>query len=188
MSRNLAEAEFGYYPSALPISIGDIEVQTLPGLEQIAAAVARSDGVDADWIYAPAQRVRLLGGGIEQKPYASRVFGLPKTHVVRHFNANGGDHLAFLIWALSFFVGMRLTTTEAGYLDATPITPGKLVDFVVSFSDLPKVLTLADTFWAASRAKPARVKRFIAVVHALFLGQKSAAFAIRELHISLSCA
>jgi hypothetical protein len=72
---------------------------------------------------------------------------------------------------LSFFLGMRLTTTEAGFLDATPIKPGKLVDFIISQKNLLKAVELADAFWLAHRNEPARAKRFIAAVHALFVAQ-----------------
>ena len=138
MTSKKVEVEFGYYPSALSIDIGYIQVQTLPGIKEKVHAVTASDGVDAEWLYPPAQMVHQIGGGIQQKPYASRIFGLPKTHVIRHAKIDGDDHLAFLVWVLSFFLGIRLTTTEMGYLDATPIKPGRLVDFAISHSNLPE--------------------------------------------------
>jgi hypothetical protein len=171
MSNNVAETEFGYYPNPLSFAVGDIEVRTLSGLEKTVAALVGSEQINAEWIYAPRREVRLLGGGSQHRPYASRVFGLPKTHVIRHAKADGGNHLVFLVWVLSFFLGIRLTTTEAGYLDSTPIIPRKLVDFSLSDSNLPKALALADAFWATNRAEPMRAKCFAAAVHALFLSQ-----------------
>jgi hypothetical protein len=51
------------------------------------------------------------------------VFGLPKTHTISLGDANTAPgYLEFCMWALSFFLGIRLTTTEAGFLDATAIT------------------------------------------------------------------
>ena len=47
-------------------------------------------------------------------PYSSRVFGLPHTHTIEHETAVDEEHIEFHVWALSFFLGMRLTTTEAG--------------------------------------------------------------------------
>jgi hypothetical protein len=47
------------------------------------------------------------------------VFGLPKRHVIEHAAADSDDHLTFHLWAFSFFTGMRLTATEAGFVDAT---------------------------------------------------------------------
>lgn len=167
------DVEFGYYPSPLSLSVGDIEIRTLPGLEETVALVG-IEGVEADWVYAPPQEVSHLGSGgryIRTMPYASRVFGLPKTHALRHAAADGDDHLAFLLWAFSLFTGMRLTATEAGFVDATPIVSGKLVDFGMSGASLGKAMALTDTFWRAHRAEPMRAKRFAAAVHALFLGQ-----------------
>lgn len=54
--------------------------------------------------------------------------------------------------ALSLFKGMRLTATTAGFVDATSIVPGKLVDFGMSSASLGKAVALADTFWQAHRA------------------------------------
>lgn len=167
------EVEFGYYPSPLSFSVGDIEIYTLPDLAATVALVS-AEGVEANWIYAPPQEVYHFGSGGGRNrtmPYPSRVFGLPKTHAFRHASAKSDDHLTFLLWALSFFEGMRLTATKAGFVDATPIVPGKLVDFGISGTNLVKAVVLADTFWHANRAEPMRTKRFSAAVHALFLGQ-----------------
>jgi hypothetical protein len=47
------------------------------------------------------------------------VFGLPKRHIIEHAAADSDDHLTFHLWAFSFFTGMRLIATEAGFVDAT---------------------------------------------------------------------
>ena len=131
----------------------------------------QSDGVDGDWIYAPPQPVIGFDGGITTKPYRARVFGLPKTHRLEHAAPDSEDHIAFHLWALSFFTGMRLTATEAGFVDATPLQPGKLVDFVLSTRDLEGGTALAERFWVENRAEPQRARLFAAAVHALFLAQ-----------------
>ena len=64
------EKAFGYYPRALSIIVGPIEIETLPDLENTVAAVSGSSFVDHGWLYAPQY---------ENKPYGARVFGLPKT-------------------------------------------------------------------------------------------------------------
>ena len=130
------------------------------------------DSVEDNWLYAPPQQVRdFTSGKVRERPYASRVFGLPKTHLIEHAAATSENHLDFHLWALSFFVGMRLTATEAGFLDATPLKPGKLVDFILLGSSLTRAVKLADDFWRTNLAKPRRAQRFEAAVHALFLGQ-----------------
>ena len=97
--------------------------------------------------------------GEAERPYPNRIFGLPKTHTLAHAAADGPGHLDFLVWALSFFVGMRLTTTEMGFLDATPLKPRKLIDFVPSSREVERDLALAEQFWQANKAHPARARR-----------------------------
>jgi hypothetical protein len=69
---------------------------------------------------------------------------------------------------LSFFTGMRLTSTEAGFLDATPIKPGKLVDFVL-LDDLAAAIELAERFWTDNLNTPQRARLVAAAIHALFI-------------------
>jgi len=164
--------EFGFYPHALEIKTGPITVTTLPGLERSAGNLRASDSVEGDWFYAPPQRRRdFMSGEVHTLPYSSRVFVLPKTHVIEHRTAISMENIDFHLWVLSFFVGMRLTATEAGFLDATPVKPGRLFDFVLHGSDLTRAVELAEDFWMANLAEPVRAKRFAAAVHALFLGQ-----------------
>ncbi len=168
----LQEKHFGFYPDPLGIDAGPITISSRPDLQQIASDVLASDTVEDGWIYAPAQRSRdIVSGRVRQLPYPSRVFGLPHTHMIEHATGAHEDHLDFLIWALSFFVGMRLTPTEAGFLDATPLKPGKLVDFIVPGANLTRAVELAEDFWIKNLAEPGRAKLYAAAVHALFLGQ-----------------
>ena len=164
--------EFGFYPQRLQIKAGPITVSSLPDLKRTTSDVLASDGVEDNWFYAPPQQVRdFMSGKVRECPYTSRVFGLPKTHLIEYAGATSEDHLNFHLWALSFFVGMRLTATEAGFLDATPLKPGTLVDFILLGSSLTRVVELAEDFWKRSPVKLSCAKRFAAAVHALFLGQ-----------------
>jgi hypothetical protein len=163
--------EFGYCPEGLTLNSPLIKVRALPKLNEAVDAVSNAPEVEADWIYAGVQEVIQMGAGIRSLPYANRVFGLPKTHTIQHTAADGPDHVNFHIWALSFFLGMRLTAAEAGFLDATPIKPRKLVDFNLGNSGLSKSLEVAEHFWQMHRANPERSKIFSAAIHALFLAQ-----------------
>lgn len=99
-------------------------VSTLPGLDSTVAEVT-NDGRDyRDWIYAPIQQMQDLRGGIGERPFTSRVFGLALTHRIEHSAPDSVDQLLFHIWTLWFFTGIRLPSTEAGFLDATPIKQG----------------------------------------------------------------
>lgn len=163
--------EFGYHPDLMTVSSGPVSISALPGIASAKADIESSETLDQDWIYAPPQLVRNLGGGGYQRPYSARVFGLPKTHVIAHSLCDGHDHLTFHLWALSLFTGMRLTATEAGFVDATPVKPGKLVDFVMLGRGLADACDLAESFWTLHRSSPDRARLIAAAVHALFLGQ-----------------
>jgi hypothetical protein len=110
----LISMEFGYYPRELDVVGGSLTIETLPNLKDTVADVESEGTVHEGWVYAPPQLSRDFFKGITyQRPYASRIFGLPKTHILRHANASGADHLNFLIWCLGFFAGMRLTSMTA---------------------------------------------------------------------------
>lgn len=163
----LRRLEFGYHPEQFEINAGPISVQPLAGIAERVRQVEASDGIANGWIYAQPQNkcCAILDN-------THRIFGLPKTHVLIHEEADTNEHVAFHIWPLSFFIGLRLTPMEAGFLDATPLKPGSLVDFVPSTcSDLTKSVELAEDFWSAHRSSPDRARWVQAIIHTLFLGQ-----------------
>jgi hypothetical protein len=163
-------ADFGWYPEPLDFTVGEVSVSTLPDLEGNTLWVGEDSGVEGDWIYAPP-RQHVAAHGVRTLPYPSRIFGLPQTHRLSHAAADSHEHLDFLLWALSFFVGMRLTATEAGFVDATPIRSRKLVDFLIVGSEIERAIGLAERFWQANKGELSRAKRWGAAVHALFIGQ-----------------
>ena len=166
-----SELTFGYHPWPLKVSAGQLAIEPLPQIKETVAFVEANNRADGDWIYAPMQRTSHLGGCISERPYPSRIFGLPKTHVVKHEDPDNEDQLIFHLWTLSFFTGMRLTSTEAGFVDATPIKPGKLVDFVLPSQGLSDAMSVSETFWVSHRADRRRSLLVAAAIHALFLGQ-----------------
>ena len=164
--------KFGFLPEYLRIDAGPVQVRPLPEFQAIVDDFSTWEDVENGWFYAPPQGLRdFLTGRARELPYSARVFGLPKTHDIEHEDATGEDHLVFHVWALSFFLGMRLTTEKAGFLDATPMRRAVLVDFVLVGQSLRRALELADSFWRENRLKTRNAQRFEAAVHALFLGQ-----------------
>lgn len=163
--------DFGWYPEPLDGGVGPIALVTLPNLEAAVSVVRNDPGVNGDWIYAPLARAHVMGYGVVESTFPSRVFGLPMTHRLCHAAADGPEHLDFLVWGLSFFVGMRLTTTGTGFLDAAAIKPRKLVDFVLNPRETIRALRLAEAFWQANKAGPLRARRWIAALHALYIAQ-----------------
>ena len=152
--------EFGFYPHKLDIIQGPVTISTLADLAKKENEIKESLNVRDGWIYPG-------------NAYPHRVFPLPKTHTIEHSSTNDPEHLKFHIWALSFFTGMRLTTEEAGFLDATPIKKGMLVDFGIAFKEIPLAIELAEQFWRQNQTKGKQVQtdRFCAAVHALFVSQ-----------------
>lgn len=164
--------ELGYCPLHFDIRIGDISLTDLPDQEQSVASIVASQTVHQNWLYAPSQpQWDFMSGQTRTLPYSARVFGLPKTHVLTHENAESIERLEFLVWCIGFFIGMRLTTTERGFVDATPIKPGKLNDFVLSNCKLDDAFALSDKFWQAHAQDERNIKRVMGIIHALFLSQ-----------------
>lgn len=164
--------EFGYYPTPCDIEIGRFSVQTLPDHENHVIDVTKHSNVLMDWIYPGAKQNRdFMSGNIRSMPYSARIFSLPKTHVLTLHESGSRENLDFVVWCLSFFIGMRLTTTEAGFLDATPIQPGKLVDFFLSRCTVADAVEVALNYLESERSDPRAHKRVAAVIHALFLAQ-----------------
>lgn len=164
--------KFGYFPRSINLQIGSISISDLSDLDQTISDVEQSEYVEKDWIYAPPASRTILGHeGIALQPYTSRVFGLPKTHNIAQSSGDNEEHLDFLIWSFGFFTGMRLTATEAGFVDATPIKPNKLNDFVLSNCTFEDAVELSETFWQKHKADPRMPKRMTGAIHALFLAQ-----------------
>ncbi|WP_182341966.1 hypothetical protein [Comamonas koreensis] len=103
-------------------------------------------------------------------PFSTRIFGLPHTHTINIQGSQDPDEVEFVVWCLSFFVGMRLTTTPNGFLDGTPLTPGDLTDFQLGGNEKPAI-DLALNFYAKHGEGSVAAKRLCAVIHALFLAQ-----------------
>jgi hypothetical protein len=161
--------DFGFYPKPFDQAAGGIAIRTLDGLDDKVRAVMDDGGIDNDWCYAPPQERRWMGGTTETLPHPSRVFGLPKTHALDHASPHGDDHLRFLIQCFGFFAGMRLTETEMGFLDATPIKPGMTNDIVWFGDSLMKALTHADYFWQTHKGSPRISAAVRGVIHNSFL-------------------
>ncbi len=169
---NRLSAEFGYYPKALEISNERFTIQTLSNLKETVSIIEKDPNIHKDWIYSEEQRsIDFRTREVRTLPYKARIFSLPKTHEIILHNSSRPQDLDFVIWCLSFFTGMRLTATEAGFLDVTPIKPTKLVDFVLVSCTLTEVVELALNYLDLEGDNFHAAKRVMAVIQALFLAQ-----------------
>ncbi|HCD6738100.1 TPA: hypothetical protein ACP4TZ_003025 [Klebsiella pneumoniae] len=168
---NEIKSEFGYYPVEVNIENEHFSLITLPGLIEKVERVNSDKNVVKGWIYPGNQEVFNFNGDISTMPYSQRVFGMPKTHLLKLKNTSSLETLNFVVWCLSFFMGIRLTTTDAGFLDATPIKPTKLTDFTLVGCSEKEVIELALNYITSKQKDEHSPKRIAAVVHALFLSQ-----------------
>jgi hypothetical protein len=165
--------EFGFYPLPFDASVGDLRFSTLADLDGSVTGVQSDEHVEKNWGYAPARQTRdFFSGAVTRSPYSSRVFGLPKTHQVETQSPEDKGRLEFVVQCFGFLVGMRMSTTSAGFLDATPICPGVLTDFRAGGSDLRAAVASVDAFWLHNVVTPRVARALIAAVHSLFLSQQ----------------
>lgn len=165
-----SEKTFGYYPNKVDLSFGSISITPLDNFDDAKISVQNDPHCLNDWIYAPSQEIfELKHQKLKACPYSARVFGLPHTHRIRHERSACSEHLDFLIWAFSFFAGYRLTSSEAGFLDATPIVGRKLVDFDIRPIQFAKSIELAENYWNKKKNNRKQTKRVCAAIHTLFL-------------------
>ncbi len=165
------QLDFGYLPLRINAQGERWSISTLPGLDDVVSAISDSTNVQRGWFY-PGSRLRTLAGSdtISTDPFPARLFNLPKTHVIDCPRAASVDQANFIIWVLSFFFGIRLTSTQNGFLDSATTSIGSLVDFIFRGS-VESAVTLAESFWSGNVHDPAQAKRFAAAVHALFMAQ-----------------
>jgi hypothetical protein len=164
--------EFGFHPGHLELDSGPVMVRPLPDCEEPIKHVLASQTRAKDWIYAPAQQSRdFMSGAVSQKPYSARVFGLPRTHSLRHANAAGDDHLDFHLWGLSFFSGLRLTVTEAGFSTPHRSRLGNSSTSCRCATPSKRALAWPKNFWTKNAGDPRQAQRFAAAVHAPFIAQ-----------------
>jgi hypothetical protein len=157
MTKSSAVA-FGFLPDRLDIVAGDITISTKPTLLEDVEKVNQSRHVENGWIYSPSVR--------------NRIFGLPKTHEIIHAGWQNHEHAHFHLWTLSFFMGMRLTSTEAGFVDSTPLKAHSLVEFVMLRSSLIEAICKIDCFWLLNNRKNHVIKPICSAIHFLFLAQR----------------
>lgn len=149
-------AKFGYFPQHCQVEGEHFQIQTLPGFEEYCRSIEKSESRSNEWVY----------------PSTGRIFGLPKTHALTLYNNESIAEIEFIVWCISFFNGIRLTTTQAGFLDATPITVGKLVDFVlINRSGMADIISISLSYIRGHRDNQKALKRVAAIIHALFLAQ-----------------
>ena len=163
------EVDFGYLPEKLEVSCNGVVISTLPHFDEAVASVRSDPKVRQKWFYPGVQQWQSLNTKeITEDPFTVRVFGMPATHHISAPPTIEREYLEFVLWVLSFFKGMRLTSLPKGFLDATPIDLHALVDFI-AMGDPAAPLVLAERFWADSKSNPLQRKRLCAAIHSMFI-------------------
>lgn len=170
--KNGVSAQFGYYPIRCDLKTEIFSIQTLPDHDETVSLITEDKNITSDWLYSgPQKRLDIVSRKTQLMPYSGRIFGLSKTHSITLHKSQSLDELEFVVWCLSFFTGMRLTTTERGFLDATPIKPKKLIDFNLRNCDITEAVHLAINFLEQQHNDLRAPKRIAAAIHTLFLAQ-----------------
>ncbi len=166
------EIDFGYWPCNEIIRTDSVYISPLPTFNSSIMSINNNPGLLRGWIYPPYQQsYNIISSERTILPYPSRIFGLPKTHKMKHYKPDSVEHLEFLIWGLSFFTGLRLTTTEAGFVDAAPIKLGSLTDFI-QVSPKKNSMCLLEIYWLKNKARVENIDLIRAIIHALYLYQR----------------
>ncbi|MFV0348040.1 MAG: hypothetical protein ACK5JO_05585 [Halodesulfovibrio sp.] len=155
--------QFGYLPEHCDITYGNITITTLYDLTQKIEGVESSITTHRGWIYAP------IVGTIDNPPIkSSRIFHLPKTHIITHHKAISVHHLDFILWIFGYLQGIRFTPEGHGYIDATPIKKHQINDFIILRNSARHSLAIADTFF--KKQKNNNSSLFIAsAIHCIML-------------------
>jgi hypothetical protein len=164
--------EFGYYPAPLDFEIDGLKIGTLPTLNRKIKSVEKSKQVEKDWLYCPRRREQnLFMRRVRILPYNDRIFGLPTTHSLTHAKSASEEHLNFLVQVFGFFVGMRMSSSSAGFLDSTPIKPGSLTDFYCDGRSLERAMSISDEFWRRNSSGPRMIQALLGAIHAMFISR-----------------
>ncbi|UQI42526.1 hypothetical protein [Vreelandella venusta] len=162
--------EFGFYPNPLEIETHRFSITTKPSLSETVQELASHEHTVQGWIYSgPAINYDLIKGK-KAMPYPARLFGLPQTHTLTLYGEQDESRIDFVLWCLSFLLGMRLTSKPMAYLDATPVQPGKLNDFAMTMDERDEAINRFVDFHDKSTDQ-ITLKRVTAAIHALFIAQ-----------------
>lgn len=162
----MIECQFGYYPKPINIEFDGLSISTLPNLNEIVKQISNHPQTYKDWCYAsPASHHEFVSDKTKNLPYPNRVFSLPKTHSIKS-NLSQSE-CDFFIWSLSFFTGMRLTSTDAGFLDSTIIKPDALFDFITQANPAIEF----SYSYAKDINNAHKLKNISSIIHCLFLSK-----------------
>ena len=173
------ERKFGFFTEAIDFKCGDIEISTLPETEEIRKTINKASNVYKDIVYGPRlqlNRIKInFKNNTEEKitdqlPYNAYIFPLPNTHVIKSKRIKDENYIDFLVWVLSFFVGVRLTTVaeKNGFISYAPLKRNYLTDF--SCYDLCSAIDLGRKFWRSNSKASSR--KLVSAIHTLYFMQK----------------
>ena len=162
--------EFGFYPNPIEIETNRFSITTKPELGEIVQSLANHEHTVQGWIYSGPHINYDLIKGKQAMPYPARLFGLPQTPILALSGDQVKDRVDFLLWCISFLLGMRLTSMPMAYIDATPLRPRVLNDFAMTMNERDEAIDRFIGFHDRA-TNPVTLKRVAAAIHALFIAQ-----------------
>lgn len=149
-----AQYAFGFLKHRHEIDALGFEIRPLKHFDEAVARVLAEETAAERWYYprpvlSPTEKVSLPAARFE----------LPPTHLLITAGRSLDDQYGeFLVLALGFLLGLRLTIRGIGHMHRTPHEPGTLVSFLPSKHEIPPCMEKATAFWDA---QPPRIRKLM---------------------------
>ena len=163
------EKEFGFLPYKISIKTEFCSISVLPDYDDRIEKVKKSNPIHFGSVYPKLPDKKFFSSG-------DRFFHLPPTHLFTLKDADGDLHIDFLLSLLSFFIGIRLVTSNSGNLDCNFIEKYRATDFFLYDNQLAIILEHAQRFWQENLENPTISKLLISAVFSFFLSHSAVYF------------
>jgi len=172
---------FGYLPIEFNESTSGLHVENKCEGVDLVEGPQRTYWLYKSWAYPPRHLSHDFGtDAVKELPYRNRVFSLPKTHRISSDLPNDEDRIRFVVWVLGFILGIRLTTEEAGFLDATPVKTASLIDGVLHRSQYNRALESISEYYLAHQSGVSETSLLIGAIHSYFISGNPNGFFFEE--------
>ncbi len=146
---------FGWLKDNNEYETGSLLISALPSYQQAIKEVESSALQDGNWFYPLYVNNKLVDR-----------FQLPLTHKITHKSKiESNDFLEFMLFYFGWLNGQRLNPEGWGHLTKTSIKPGSLTDFRINKTEMPKLLILAEIYWAINQTNKELIVLMSSALH-----------------------